>query len=223
MAMGSLLSQLIPTAIVGAIAPLPITVAITLLMSKRGLAKALGFAVAMTAVFAVIGVITLSTASVDAGSSEKGSAITGTIVAVLGAVLLLIAVKQLLRAPDPDAPPPRFMTKLDTMSPPGAAVFGAIIALINVKQLGIYVAGVSQIVNADVSTGQGWIALAVLLVVIELGVIAPILTYVLARDWATRVLGGFRGWLIAHNRVISIVLGLGVGTAFLVKGITQIG
>jgi Sap, sulfolipid-1-addressing protein len=220
--MGSLLGQLIPTAIVGALAPVPIIVVITLLMSRGGLAKAVGFGAALVGVFAVIGAVTLATASVNAGSTTKGSAVTGTIIAVLGAVFLVMALKQILDTPDPDAPPPKFMTRLDSMSVAGATVFGLVLALINLKQLGIYVAGVSLIVQADVSTAQGWVALVILLVVIQLGVIAPIVGYVLARDRATRMLQGFRVWLVGHNRVISIVLGLVVGVWFLIKGVVQI-
>jgi Sap, sulfolipid-1-addressing protein len=220
--MGSLLGQLIPTAIVGALAPVPIIVVITLLMSKGGLAKAVGFGAALVGVFAIIGAITLATASVNAGSTTKGSAVTGTIIAVLGVVFLVMALKQIVDTPDPDAPPPKFMTKLDSMSVAGATVFGLVLALINLKQLGIYVAGVSLIVQADVSTGQGWVALVILLVVIQLGVIAPVAGYVLARNWATQMLQGFRVWLVGHNRIISIVLGLVVGVWFLIKGVVQI-
>jgi Sap, sulfolipid-1-addressing protein len=135
--LGSLLGQLIPTAIVGALAPLPIIIVVTLLMSKGGLAKAIGFGGALVAVFAVIGIIALATSSGGSGSGSKGSAVTGTIIAVLGVLFVLLAVKQLLHAPDPDAPP-KFMTALDSMSPARAAVFGMVLALINVKQLGIY-------------------------------------------------------------------------------------
>ena len=98
--------QILPGALVGALAVLAITIVITLLMSKGGLGKALGFGVSLVSVVAVIGVIALATASTNAGSSDKGSAVTGTIVAVLGAVLLVVAIKQLVNAPDPDAAPP---------------------------------------------------------------------------------------------------------------------
>jgi hypothetical protein len=219
---GGLLSQLIPTAIVGAIAPLPVVIVITLLMSNGGLPKAIGFASALVVVFAIFGVVTLATANVNAGASEKGSAITGTIIATLGVVLLITAFKQIVNAPDPDGAPPKMMAKLDTMSVGGAIGLGLVLALINFKQLGIYAAGVSQIVNANVSTTQGWIALVILIVVIQIGVIGAIAAYVFARDWATRVLGGFRGWLVAHNRIIGIVLGLVVGVWFVVKGVAQI-
>jgi hypothetical protein len=145
--MGALLGQMLPAALVGALAVAPITIVITLLMSKGGLGKALGFGVGLVAVFAVVGVIALTTAGTNAGSSDTGSAVTGTIIAVLGGVLL---------------------------------------------------------------------------VVIQIGVIGSILVYVLARDWATRVLQACRSWLIKNNRVISIVLGLVIGVWFIIKGVTQI-
>ncbi len=37
-----------------------------------------------------------------------------------------------------------------------------------------------------------------------------------------RELRRFRGWMVKHNRVISIVLGLVIGVLFLVKGVAQI-
>ena len=175
--MGSLLAQLIPTAIVGALAPLPIIIVVTLLMAKGGLGKAVGFGGAFVAVFAVIGIIALATSSGGSHSGSKGSAITGTILAVLGVLFVLTAVKLLVQAPDPDAPPPKFMTALDSMSVGRAAV---------------------------------------------LGVIGAIVGYVAAPDWASRELQRFRGWLVKHNRVIGIVLGLVIGAWFIIWGVTQI-
>ncbi len=220
--MSDLLAKLIPTALVGAINVVPITVVVTLLMARGGLGRAIAFAIGQTGALAAFGVFVLATASTNAGSSDTGSAVTGTIIAVVGALLLLLAVKQLLGSPDPDAPPPAYMAKLETMSVPGALVTGVVLALINVKQLGIYAAGLAEIVEADVSSAEGWVALVILLVLIQLGVILPILAYVLARDWATKALQTLRGWLIGHNRVISIVLGLVVGALFLVAGIAQV-
>jgi hypothetical protein len=46
--------------------------------------------------------------------------------------------------------------------------------------------------------------------------------YVFSKNCATRVLGAFRSWLVAHNRIIGIVLGLVVGVWFVVKGVAQI-
>ena len=95
-------------------------------------------------------------------------------------------------------------------------------AVINVKQLAIYLAGVSLIVNADVSQAQRWIALVLLLVVIQLGVLAAVAADVFAPDWASRVLGALHGWLVRNNRVIGISIGVVIGGWFTIKGITQI-
>ena len=220
--MADLLTKLIPTALVGALNVVPITVVVTLLMAKGGLARAIAFGIGQIVALAVIGVIALATASTNAGSTDTGSAVTGTIIAVLGALLLVLAVKQLLGAPDPDAPPPKYMAKLEGMSVPTALGIGLVLALINVKQLGIYAAGLAEIAEADVSAAQGWVALVILLVLIETGVIVPVLAYLVAPDWATRTLVKLRGWLTRHNRVISIVIGLVVGAWFVSVGITQI-
>jgi hypothetical protein len=154
--MADLLTKLIPTALVGAINLVPITVVVTL--------------------------------RTNAGSSDTGSAVTGTIIAILGALLLVLAVRLLVGAPDPDTPPPAYMAKLESTSASDALVTGLVLALITVKQLGIYAAGVAEMVEADVSTSQGWVALTILLVLIQTGVIVPILAYLLAREWAMRTL-----------------------------------
>ena len=60
---GDLLWQLIPIALFGAASPLPITAVVTLLMSERGVAKAIAFGGGLMGVLAVIGVFTLSRSS----------------------------------------------------------------------------------------------------------------------------------------------------------------
>jgi hypothetical protein len=220
--MADLLTKLIPTALVGAINVVPITIVVTLLMAKGGLARAIAFGIGQSGVLTAIGGIALATASTNAGSTDTGSAVTGTIIAAVGGLLLILAVKQLLGAPDPDAPPPAYMAKLESMSVSGALVTGLVLGLVNVKQLGIYAAGIAEIVEADVSAAQGWVALAILFLLIQIGVIAPILAYVFAREWATKTLTALRGWLIANNRVISIVLGLLVGALFVIAGVAQV-
>ena len=220
--MVALLWQLIPMALFGALSPLPITVVVTLLPSKGGVAKAIAFAAGLLGVLAVIGVVTLVRSSDSSASSSTESAVTGTIIAALGVLFVLMAVKLILNAPDPDAPPPKFMTALDTMSAGRAARFGAILALINFKQLGIYIGGIAQIVQSDVTSTQQWVALVALLVVLQIGIIAPIVVYVVARDWASRQLVKFRSWLARYSRAIGIVLGLVVGIWFIVTGVAQI-
>jgi threonine/homoserine/homoserine lactone efflux protein len=220
--MGELLAQLIPTAIVGALSPLPVLVAIALLMSERGLAKAAAFTAALTGTFLVMGLVVLAVADTDGADSDGGRAVAGAVIAVVGGFLVVMALKQLLGAPDPDATPPRFMERLDQMPPGRAAVLGLVTALVNVKQLGIFVAGVSQIVTAGVTGTQAWIALLVFVLLLQAGVIVPIVGVAVAREPATRWLRSFQGWLTRHKRTISIVLGLVVGAAFVVAGVRMI-
>ncbi len=147
---------------------------------------------------------------------------TGTILVVLGALMVLLAIKQWLGSPDPDAAPPKVMTALDSMSPAKATLLGLVSAVLNVKQLGIFVGGVAQIVHADLPTAQAWWALVLLVVLIQIGALGAVLGYVVAREATTRQLERLRGWLVSHNRVVGIVLGLVVGALFTLKGLAQL-
>jgi cytochrome c biogenesis protein CcdA len=220
--MDALLAQLLPLALLGALAPLPILISLSLLMSQGGLATAVAFDAALAGVFALIGTVSLVSSGRHASASDEGSAVTGTVIAVLGVLFIVIAVKQLLRVPDPDAPPPKFMTVLDTMSVARAAIFGVILGFINVKQLGIFVGGVAQIVHADVSRGQQWVAMVLFLAAFQVGVVVPVVLYLSDPQRAMRELLRARSWLVAHNRVLGIVLGLVIGVWFTVMGIAQI-
>jgi hypothetical protein len=75
-----------------------------------------------------------------------------------------------------------------------------------------------MIVHADVSAAARWVALVILLVVVQIGAMGAIAAYAGDRDWTSRKLQRFRGWMVAHNRVISILLGLVIGVLFIVKG-----
>ena len=60
------------------------------------------------------------------------------------------------------------------------------------------------------------------LILLQLGVIAPIVVYLVAHDWATRQLVRFQEWLARYNRAIGIVLGLVIGILFIVEGVSII-
>jgi threonine/homoserine/homoserine lactone efflux protein len=220
--MADLLAQLIPTAIVGALSPLPVLVVIVLLMSERGLAKAASFAAALVGGYAVVGAVVLAVADGDAAESDGGRAVAGAVVAAIGAMLVVLALKQLVGGPDPDEALPKLMGQLDRMTPGRTALLGVAVGLLNVKQLGIFIAGIAQIVAADLTGGQAWIALALLVVLIQSVVIVAVVGFAVAPGPATRRLQSVQAWLTRNKRVISIVLGLVIGAAFVVKGVTMI-
>ncbi len=179
-------------------------------MSARGLAKASAFVATLTAVYASIGTFALAT-SRDNGFG-RGSAVAGAALGVLGAALVVMSLRQMIRhRTSSEQALPGVVDRLDTMTIRGTTVLGVVIALVNVKQLGVFVAGVSQIVAADVSPVEAWLALLVFLAVFQVGMILTIGAYVFARPRATRALASCRRWIVRHMRVLSIVLGLVVG------------
>lgn len=69
---------------------------------------------------------------------------------------------------------------------------------------------------------ETWIALGILLALIQSGVIVAVAGYAVAPEPAARLLQSFQGWLVRHSRILGIVLGFGIGAAFVFAGVTQI-
>jgi hypothetical protein len=216
------LASLAPIAIAGALAPLPIALVITLLMSQRGLPKASAFVVAETLVYAGICVLAFSTSNLTVGSAGQRSAVIGTLFAVFGMALWWMALSQYVEGRRPERGGRGYFDKLDHMSAGSAALLGGIVTLLNVKQMGIYLVGVSTIVGAGASPTDTWTVSLLFLAVFQIGQIVAIAGYAGSRRRASGLLEGFRGWLLPRLRGMSVLLGSAVGAWFLVLAVEQL-
>jgi threonine/homoserine/homoserine lactone efflux protein len=216
--MNDLLTKLIPAIVLGAASPVPLAILATLLMTEHGLKKGVAFTIGVFAYFAVVGSIVLAVQGTGVSSNSGGPKAFDYVTIVLGAILILFALRKLLAPPKAEAGPPKYLARAENLSVGASAGFGVFIALINFKQIAIYLAGLSQITESSVGTLESWIALAVLTVGIQLGLFAGIAYASLARDHSARVFASARGWLIGNNRLISIAGGFVVGAALIALG-----
>jgi hypothetical protein len=215
------LASLAPIAIAGALAPLPIALVISLLMSERGLPKATAFVVAETLVYAGICVLAFSTSNLTLGSAGLRSAAVGSLFALCGMALWWMALSQYVVGRRPERGGGGYFDKLDHMSAGSAALLGGVVTLLNVKQLGIYLVGVSKIVGAGVSPIHAWTVSLVFVAVFQIGQIVAIAAYAGSRRRASGLLEGVRGWLLPRLRGMSVLLGSAVGAWFLVLAAEQ--
>jgi hypothetical protein len=151
-------------------------------------------------------------ATADAGSVKS------TVLVVLGLLMLIAAYKKWANEPDPDAPPPRWMTMLDGLTPLRALLMGAGFILIAAK-LWVFTLGVISVIEeqqlgrADsVSAFLWYVLLAQSLLIL------PILIRLLLPGRAAQWLGAFSAWLERNNRPIVIVVSLVFGLLFLYQG-----
>src|SRR5215211_7538528 len=128
--MSELLPGLILLAVGGSIAPPLLLLTILFLGSRRPLPNAGALALGYFATCAAIGVSGL----ILFGGAESILSMVGRVISVtVGALLIVLSLRSLLKAPDPDASPPGWMESIDFMSPPRA--FGIGVALFPLQDL----------------------------------------------------------------------------------------
>jgi hypothetical protein len=216
--MSNALPGLIVLAIGGSVAPPLLLLTILFLGSRRPLPNAGALALGYFATCAVIGVSGL----VLFGGAESAVSTVGRVISVaVGALLVVLGLRSLLNAPDPDASPPGWMESINSMSPPKAFGVGMALFPIQIKNLAIFVACLNLIIASSLGPRGNIAALGLVVVVFAIPVLALIGLYATVPQRASAVLSSMRSWMGKHNRAITVVLCFVFGAFFLLRGLTE--
>jgi len=214
--MSELLPGLILLAVGGSIAPPLLLLTILFLGSRRPLPNAGALALGYFATCAAIGVSGL----ILFGGAESILSMVGRVISVtVGALLIVLSLRSLLKAPDPDASPPGWMESIDFMSPPRAFGIGVALFPLQIKNLAIFVACLNLIVASSLSPEDSILALMLVLLVFAIPVLLLIGLYAAVPRRAATMLGSLQTWMRKNNRAITVVICLVFGAFFLVKGL----
>lgn len=224
--MNSTIATLLPFIIGSALVPVQIIIVILLLTSAtRGPLKAIAFVLGMTLVRMAQGYlfgVVLTGGSGDPADAAAGSGwVSATLMTVLGILLLNTAYKKWANEPDPDAPPPRWLTMLDGLNPLTTFLAGAGFILIAAKLWVFTLGAISVIGEAQLGQPDSTIAFLWYIFLAQLLLIIPILIRLLMPKQAGRWLGAFGTWLEKYNNQIVMVVSLVFGLLFLYSGITS--
>jgi hypothetical protein len=225
-----LFAVLAPLALAAAINPAMILTNLALLSTTRPVARAVAFLLGATLVCIVVGIAALlGFSSPDlAAYSSRAALLPAWLCLVAGVGLLLAAAWAWMRRPSGAA---RSTTKTSALSesarrlemrPAIAFLTGAGIQLSNLKALGIYLIGLYEIVLAAPGIPVTLIAMAAFIVIMLAGIELPILLYVLTPTRAAGLFTTARLWLMAHTRVVTVVIGLIAGVFLIVKGLLSL-
>lgn len=198
-----------------ALSPLPILALLLALGSRRPLVLGGAFWIAWT-----IGIAVPTVAFVVV--AERADAIDDDLVAIalaeiaIGAVLLAVAVRLAFWRPRErrDAPP-RWLDALDRAGPLRVAGLALILSSGSPKNLALMLGAAVAIVRERtlVLGTAGFVALAASTVSLVLA------GYAASSGRSARTLARLRGTVARNDRTIAVVVGLVVGTFFLVEGI----
>jgi hypothetical protein len=217
---------LVPLIVAGAIMPLPLVLTLLLLQAPNGLRTAGAWVGGMTAVRLGQGIAfgVVFAAGASATETETGrAAITSMVLVVVALLFYVMAGKQLLNEPDPDAPPPRWRTAAERVGPGRAFLLGAGLMLIGVKFWVFTLSAIAAIREAQLGVAGGTATFLAFVLLTESIHIGAVMLALAAPGRAQPRFSAAVAWLEAKNRPVLIALGLVLGTWFLLRGLDGLG
>jgi Sap, sulfolipid-1-addressing protein len=101
-------------------------------------------------------------------------------------------------------------------------VTGLVTQIIDMDALGIFGAGLKELLIEPVPVWQAVVAVAFMLAIMLLPYYAPAVYFTIRRQRAANGLGRVSDWLITHARALEIAAGLVIGLPFLAKGLAAL-
>ncbi|QDP97511.1 hypothetical protein FOE78_17745 [Microlunatus elymi] len=220
--MGGLLWTMIPLVLGNILVPSQVGMTLLLLLRQRdGTSAAIALISGIVSMRVLQGLVFgLIFTGVSATIGHKSSdPVVSAFLIGLGLLLYAAATKVLLTNEDPDAPPPKWMTMAQSMSPRLAYGVGAALPLIGAKFWVFTLSAVAAIRNADLGYIAGSLAFVLYAVLSCALLIFIVGLRVAGTPWSLRALEGIAAWLKRHNKLIAVVLGAFFGTWFLGNGL----
>lgn len=222
--MGSAIGDTLPLALGIAISPIPIIAAILMLLSPKARGTSVGFLIGwVLGIVVAVVVFTLLSGLIPASAPDASKPIAGTIKIVLGALLLLLALRQWRSRPKNGeaAALPKWMGAIDSMTAGRGFVLAFILAAVNPKNLLLAAGAGVAIGTAGLSAGSTTVVIVVFVLVACCSVAIPVIGYLVAANALRGPLDSLRGWLVQNNATVMAVLLLVIGVVLIGKGIAS--
>lgn len=220
--MGSVIGEILPLALGVAISPIPIIAAILMLLSPKARTTSLGFLLGwVLGIVVAVTVFTLLSSVLPENDPDASAPVSGVIKLVLGALLLVLAVRQWRSRPRGDAEPalPKWMGAIDSMTAVRGLLLGFALSALNPKNLIMGVGAGLAIGSGGLTVGGVILSIAIFTVVAAITVAVPVIGYLAASARMAGPLESLRGWLVHNNATVMAILLLVIGIVMIGKGI----
>ena len=200
-----------------------ITLVILLLLSDRGWRNGLGYALGYISAYSLIGVSAVILGyRAAANEAGKPGLFQPILLMVLGTLLLWLALRNWRKPVSESKEEPRFFSIVDKITPPKAFGFGAMISVVNFKNLALFLTASSVVVLSDLLVTEKIIITLLVVLVFCLSVIIPVVIYISFPKRAKDILNSIKQFLNRHSRPIGIWAPFVFGLLLLIKGITEL-
>ena len=157
-----------------------ITLVILLLISDRGWRNGLSYALGYTSAYTLIGisVVVLGYRTTENNAGEP-SLFLPIVLMALGTLLLWLALRNWRKPVSKKIEEPRFFSIVDKITPPRAFGFGAMISVVNFKNLALFLTALSVVILSDLIISEKIMITLLVVLVFCLSVIVPVTIYIL--------------------------------------------
>ena len=221
--MSEVIGEILPLAVGIAISPIPIIAAILMLLSPRAKRTSVGFLIGWLAGIVVAVVLFTLLTSVIPQDNAGPSPVAGVIKIILGALLLLLAIKQWRTRPaeGEQASMPKWMSAIDSMTAGKALGLGFLLSAVNPKNLLMAISAGVIVGSADLAIGQIAVVIIIFVLLAASTVLIPVIGYLIASARLAGPLDKLREWLVENNALIMAVLLLVIGVSVIGKGLAN--
>lgn len=221
--MSEVIGEILPLAVGIAISPIPIIAAILMLLSPRAKRTSVGFLIGWLAGIVVAVVLFTLLTSVIPQDNAGPSPVAGVIKIILGALLLLLAIKQWRTRPaeGEQASMPKWMSAIDAMTAGKALGLGFLLSAVNPKNLLMAISAGVIVGSADLAIGQIAVVIIIFVLLAASTVLIPVIGYLIASARLAGPLDKLREWLVDNNALIMAVLLLVIGVSVIGKGLAN--
>jgi Sap, sulfolipid-1-addressing protein len=218
------LGQILPMAVGVALSPMPIIAVVLMLVSAKARVNGPMFVLGWLLGMIIVGGIVLLVAGPQASDEGAPASWVAYFELVLGALLLLLAIKQWRGRPDDgvEPEPPKWMSAIDSFTPLKSAGVAAVLSGINPKNLLLILAAASTIAQSGISGGEQAVVYGVFCVIGTVGVAIPVIVYFVLGDRAPALLGRMQTWMAHNNAAIMAVLLLVIGVKIFGDGLSAL-
>lgn len=218
----AVLGQLLPLAVGVAVSPLPIIAVILLLLGPRARGPSLGFLAGWLAGIATVVLVVVALSSVaDLNRTGGPSTAVAWIKILLGALLVVLGVRQWRHRPAGDGQPeqPGWLTAIDGVGTGKAGGLAFLLAAVNPKNLTLCAGAGLAIGAADLDGLQTTFVVVVFALLAGSTVLVPVVASAVAAERLAAPLAELRDWLAANNAVVMSVLFTVMGAVLAGQGL----
>jgi threonine/homoserine/homoserine lactone efflux protein len=221
---GTGIGEVLPFAVGIAISPIPIIAIIAMLFTPKARVNGPMFLLGWVGGLSILAAVVYFAAGAFADASSGPAPWVSWLRIVLGVFLLIEAWRK--RTPELDgngaAKLPRWMSRIDDVSPRRALRLGVLLSSVNPKNLALAIGGIAGLAQDDLGATDSLTALIVFVVVASSTIAAAIAYYFLGGTSAQEHLSSVKDWMAQHNSAVMSTLFVVFGVVLISNGVASL-